>query len=135
MPNTAQLRPGDLLSIYRTKDDAGPAYYRSVVTSVGVVEEVRDISSFADVNELLSYCAPYSVFKDVELRDFWRTRKYRTFIRLTYNAALKKRVTRKPLIELNVIDGEAYAGFMELSDQQFDTILQLGGVDARLVVD
>lgn len=135
MEGTARLQPGDLLAIYRTSDGAGPAHYRSVITSAGVVEEVRNLSSFASVTDLLAYCAPYSVFTDAELRDFWKNGKYRIFIRFTYNVALKKRLTRGELIDQKVIDGDAYAGFMELTDQQFDTILKLGGVDARLVVD
>ncbi|MFO0610574.1 MAG: hypothetical protein U0324_45855 [Polyangiales bacterium] len=135
MSGTDQLRPGDLLALYRTTDGAAPAHYRSVITSAGVVEEVRDLFSFATIDELLAYCAPYSVFTEAELREFWRTRKYRTFIRFTYNVALRKRVTRGELIDRNLIDPKAYAGFMELTDQQFETILQLGGVDARLVVD
>lgn len=135
MKGTSDLQRGDLLAIYRTGDGAGPAHYRSVVSSACAVEEVRDISSFATVDELLAYCAPYSVFTDAELREFWRSRKYRTFIRFTYNAALKKRLTRGELIDQGIIDGSAYAGFMELTNEQFEKILELGGVDARLVVD
>jgi L-amino acid N-acyltransferase YncA len=135
MSGTEQLRRGDLLALYRTTDGAAPAHYRSVITSAGVVEEVRDLSSFTTIEELLAYCAPYSVFTEEELREFWRSRKYRTFIRFTYNVALRRRVTRGELIDQNIIDPKAYAGFMELTDQQFGAILQLGDVDARLVVD
>ena len=81
------------------------------------------------------FCAPYSVFTDTELQGFWERRKYPTFIRFTYNAALKKRLTRGDLIDRRVIDPKAYAGFMQLNDQQLKTILELGGVDESLIID
>jgi len=134
MRGTEQLRRGDLLVIYRTGDGAGPAHYRSVATSICTVEEVRDIGSFRDVNELLQYCAPYSVFTDDELRRFWANRKYPTLIRFTYNAALKKRLTRADLIDQGVIDPNAYAGFAALTDAGFKIVVERGGINASLVV-
>lgn len=134
MKGTEQLRRGDLLLIYRTGDGQGPAHYRAVATSICTVEEVRDISSFANADELLEYCAPYSVFTEQELRGFWTNRKYPTLIRFTYNAALKKRLTRAELIENNVIDANAYAGFATLTDAGFKVVVERGGIHASLVV-
>ncbi|WP_437624679.1 GNAT family N-acetyltransferase [Sorangium sp. So ce1151] len=134
MKGIEQLRRGDLLVIYRTGDGAGPAHYRSVATSICTAEEVRDISTFASVNELLAYCAPYSVFTDQELRGFWTNRKYPTLIRFTYNAALKKRLTRADLIDHGVIDPNAYAGFAPISDEGFKVVVERGGIHASLVV-
>lgn len=134
MKGTEQLRRGDLLLIYRTGDGKGPAHYRSVATSICTVEETRDISSFATVDKLLEYCAPYSVFTEPELRDFWRRRKYPTLIRFIYNAALKKRLTRADLIEHNVIDPNAYAGFAALTDAGFKTVVERGGINANLTL-
>lgn len=129
------LRRGDLLVIYRTSDNAGPAHYRSVATSICAVEEVRDISSFRSVDELLQYCAPYSVFTEPELRGFYTNRKYPTLIRFTYNAALKKRLNRAELIEHGVVDPNAYAGFAPVTDQGFKVVVERGGIHASLVVD
>jgi hypothetical protein len=135
MQGLDQLRRGDLLVIYRTSDNKGPAHYRSVATSICVVEEVRDISSFPTVDALLEYCAPYSVFDEQELRGFYSNRRYPTLIRFTYNAALKKRLTRAELIEHGVVDPKAYAGFAPITDEGFNVIVERGGVDARLIVD
>jgi hypothetical protein len=135
MKGLDQLRRGDLLVIYRTGDGKGPAHYRSVATSICVVEEVRDISSFLTVTALLDYCAPYSVFSEGELREFFAKRKYPTVIRFTYNAALKKRLTRAELIDQGVVDPKAYAGFAPITNEGFKTIVDRGGVDARLIVD
>ena len=41
MKGVEMLIPGDILVIYRTSDGQGPAYYRSVATSICVVEEVK----------------------------------------------------------------------------------------------
>lgn len=134
MKGLEQLRRGDLLLIYRTGDGKGPAHYRAVATSICTVEEVRDISSFANVDDLLEYCAPYSVFTEPELRDFWTNRKYPTLIRFTYNAALKRRLTRSELLEHGVIDANAYAGFAQLTDAGFKTVVTRGELHASLVV-
>ena len=96
---------------------------------------MRDIATFSSFEEMMSFCAPYSVFTDIELQNFWRRRRYPTFIRFTYNAALKKRLTRGDLIDRHVIDPKAYAGFMPIDDQQLKTILDLGGVDESLIID
>jgi len=134
MRGTEELRRGDLLTIYRTGDKAAPARFRSVATSICTVEEVRDIATFASVDALLEYCAPYSVFTDDELRRFWSNRKYPNLIRFTYNAALKKRLTRGDLIDHGVIDESAYAGFAPLTDEGFSVIVERGGINAGLVV-
>lgn len=135
MRGTERLRRGDLLAIYRTGDKTAPARFRSVVTSICTVEEVRDIANFVSVDELLKYCAPYSVFTDDELRRFWSNRKYPNLIRFTYNAALKKRLTRGDLIDHGVIDENAYAGFASLTDEGFKVIVERGGINASLVVN
>lgn len=129
-----QLRRGDLLVIYRTKDDKGPAHYRSVATSICTVEEARDINSFASVELLIQYCAPYSVFEEDELRAFYRSRRYPTLIRFAYNAALKRRLTRAELIEHGVVEDSAYAGFAPITDEGFNTVVKQGGVHAGLIV-
>lgn len=135
MKGLDRLRRGDLLLIYRTGDGKGPAHYRSVATSICAVEDVRDIRSFSHADELLEYCAPYSVFTERELRGFWRERRYPTLIRFTYNAALKKRLTRADLLEYGVIAADAYAGFAPLTDEGFKVVLERGGINASLVVD
>lgn len=135
MQGTESLRRGDLLVIYRTSDGKGPAKYRSVVTSICTVEEGRHINSLPNVDALISYCAPYSIFKEEDLRKFWTQRRYPNLIRFTYNAALKKRLTRGDLIDQGVIDGNAYAGFMPLTDAGFGFIVEHGGINAGLIVN
>ena len=71
MKGVENLRPRNIVVIYRTTDNLGPAEYRSVATSICVVEEVRNKSDFKNMNEYLEYTKPYSVFNEKELKDWW----------------------------------------------------------------
>lgn len=133
MDGLASLKPGDVLLIYRTSDGAGYAHYRSVATSICVVEEYRSIHSFQNLDQFLAYCRPYSVFSDEELRGFWAAKKYPHVIRFTYNIALKKRVTRGTMIEDVGLNASAYWGFLPLTHEQFLQIIKKGEIDEGLI--
>lgn len=134
MEGMQALKRGDILLIYRTTDGLGAAHFRSVATSICVVEEYRSIHSFASREEFLSYCRPYSVFTENELIGFWANKKYPHMIRFTYNMALKKRVTRGAMIEEVGLNSNAYWGFMPITHQQFTEIAKLGKIDESLIV-
>lgn len=135
MSGLDQLRPGDVLVIYRTSDEKGAAYYRSVATGICVVEEVKDIASFANEEEFLRYCKPFAVFTDLELKDLFKRRKYPVLIRFTFNISFKKRPNRKALIENAGLNPEEYWGFLQINKQQFIAIANMGEVSASLIVD
>lgn len=136
MRGIENLKKGDVLLIYRTSDDQGPARYRSVSTSICVVEEYRKISSFSSKEDFMKYCRPYSVFTDDELSDFWARKKYPHIIRFTYNLALKKRVTRGEMIdEMNFSEGrDIYWGFMNISEDQLINVARKGQVNESLII-
>ena len=134
MRNLPVLKTGDVILIYRTSDGMGPAEYRSVATSLCVVEEFRNISSFANETEFMTYCRPYSVFNETELAEFWKTKKYPHVIRFTYNFALPKRLTRTSLISDHGLRRDDYWGFMKLSHNQFHSILSASKFDESLVI-
>lgn len=131
------LRAGDALVMYRTKaeDDLGAAEYRSVATSICVVEDARRASSFATEADFLLYCEPYSVFSIEELKGFYADRSKTRVIKFTYNAAMTKRLIRKVLIEDVGIAREQRWGFIPLTNEQFQSIVELGGVSEDLIVD
>lgn len=131
--NVSVLKPGDNIIIYRTSDNNGPAYYRSVATSVCVVEELKFKNDFGDVDEYLKYCKDYSIFEPEELKSFYKKNFF--VIKMTYNAAFAKRVTRGNLIENAGLDPNEYWGFMKLSAVNFETILKLGKVSESIIVD
>lgn len=135
MNGTERLQAGDVLLIYRTTDGQGPARYRSVATSVGVVEEYRNINSFTSRQEFMEYCKPYSVFTEDELSTFWTRKNYPHVFRFTYNAALKRRITRGAMIENFGLNPNAYWGFMPLSKQQLKAITQAGLLNESIIID
>lgn len=134
--DVSNLRKGDILVIYRTKaqNDPGAAFHRSVVTSICIVEDVRKKNDFNSFADYLSYCQPFSVFNSHELLE-WYNKKTIFTIKMTYNAALQKRITRGNLLtNMGFSDGHRW-GFFEITDEQFDNILKLGKVDGSLIIN
>lgn len=128
------LRPSDLLVIYRTGDGQGPAYYRSVVTSICTVEEVKSKYDFGSLSDFLSYCEQYSVFNTDELAD-WFNKSRLYVIKMLYNAAFTKRLTRGNLIENIGLNGDQRWNFIALADTHFNSIIQQGGIHENLIID
>jgi hypothetical protein len=133
MEGVTNFQNGDLVLIYRTSDGQGAAYYRSVITSLCVIEEVKNIAEFRDIEEYLTYCKPYSIFSDLELKSFYLTKKYPYIIKMTYNAAFKRRVTNGCLVsELGITP--SYWGVFRVSDDEFTRIIREGGVNESLII-
>ena len=126
MQGIDQLKRGDTLLIYRTAE-GGSAYHTSVVTSLCVVESLSHITQYATEQAFLDYCKSYSIFSDVELRMFYKTKKYPWLIRFTYNLALSKRPNRKALLEDVGLAANTYWGVFQLSTDQLKNILKLSG--------
>ena len=134
MAKTAHLRRGDLLAIYRTNDYMGAARYRSVVTSICQVEEVKTKKYFASIDDYLKYCRSYSIFTEDNLRKWFRNDDM-VVIKMTYNIALGKRITRGMLLDEAKISSTLYWGFFQLTDEQFDYILKKGKVNENFIID
>lgn len=130
----ATLKEGDLLAIYRMSDQQAPAHYRSVVTSICTVSEVKAKECWKNCEEFLKDVSPFSVFSREELTDFYQKQNFYV-IHMLYNCALSDRVTRKSLIEEARIDGQLRWGFLHLTNEQFKYILDKGNVSKGLIVD
>ncbi|WP_298503064.1 EVE domain-containing protein [uncultured Methanobrevibacter sp.] len=135
MDNVDQLKKGDLLLIYRTSDGLGPANYRSVVTSICTVNEVRTYNDFKNEDEFIKYTNQYSIFSENDLRKWYRYKNNFTVIKMLYNVAFTNKVIRKRLLEEVGMDGDMYWGFCPVSDEQYKHILKLGGADERYLID
>lgn len=134
MTDALQMNRGDLIVIYRTSDKLGPADYRSVVTSVCVVEEVKTPKDFKSYDEYIKYTNLYSIFDKDTLNKFYRNPNT-VIIKMTYNAAFNRRIIRKELIEEVSISRDAYWGFLQLTDEQFNNIIERGQIDESLIID
>jgi hypothetical protein len=135
MNGVGNLQYGDKLLIYRTSDIEGKAYFRSVVTSICVVEELKNINEFNAYDDFVKYCEPYSIFDDSELRFFYRTKEYPYIIKMTYNIAFSRRITRGELIEKIGFDANDYWGFFQFSNETLKTIAKMGGIDESFIVN
>lgn len=131
-----KLKPGDIVVMYRCTDGKAPAKYRSVVTSVCVVEEVRASSSFGGLSNFLNYARPHSVFSKEELEnDWWNSGKPFSVVRMMYNAAFGKRTTRGKLLDELGKSPRTYINFYPLTDVEFDKVMEMGKVNESLIVD
>ena len=134
MQGTRNLKAGDKLIIYRTSDEEGKAYYRSVCTSVCTVCEVKTYRDFENEEEFIKYTNRYSVFKEHELRRWYKYKKYFIVIKMVYNIAFTKKVINMVMKE-QVDLKPKYWGFFKLTDAQFDKLLELGEIDERYIID
>lgn len=133
MNDVDQLRPGDIIIIYRTKDGSGPAYYRSVATSICVVEEIKRTNEFDSLDKFIQYTNFYSIFDKETLSRFYNEQKT-VVIKMTYNAAFNHRIANKELVE-EVKLNPKYWGFFKLTDEQFNDIINRGKIDDSLIID
>ena len=126
------LHRGDAIVFYRTG-----GYYKSVLTTVGIVDSVYLESR--DAAHFISLCRKRSVFTDEELIESWDYKRYnRPFIvEFLYACSFNRRPNMKELIDHGVIpDAEsAPRGFEPITKDQFRTILQLAQADPRAFVD
>lgn len=134
MPDAKVIGPEDIIVTYRTKDNQGPAHFRSVVTSVCVVEDVRFRENFNNFDEFFQYANEYSVFDRSDLLGMWNKKKPLIIIKMTYNIALTRRITKQILMEELGVKPR-YWGFFKLTDEQFEGILERGEIYENIIID
>lgn len=122
---------GDILIFYRTG-----GYYRSVVTTIGEVLEVK--SDFRDENDFILYCRKKSVYPEQALREMWRYSTRKPFVvNFLYAYSFPHRINMKELIDLKVLLGvnDTPRGFKLISKEQFEIILKETKSDESFIVD
>jgi len=129
------LKTGDLIVIYRTAEYGQKAEWSAVATSVCTVLETKNIRTFKTREEFITYCGKGTIFSEGELNQFWETKKYPHIIKMLYNISLPKRIVRHDLIKHEVINRNDYAGFIHLSDEQFEKIIELGEVNESFIIN
>lgn len=122
---------GDILVFYRTG-----GYFKSVVSTIGVVQEIR--YDFVDEDDFILYCRKSSVFPEDQLRAMWRYQKTKPFVvRFLYIYSFPHRINMKELIDLQVLNGvnDAPRGFKKITQEQFNNILKATKSDEGFIVD
>lgn len=121
---------------YRTADKY-PAYHNSVVTTVGVVENVID--NIPTEESFVRLCGKRSVFTDDELSNWWNYRPAnRPFIvNFLYTYSFPRRITLERLIEIGVIPSvyDVPRGFTQISIQNLKDIIRECQVDESIIVN
>ena len=133
------VKTGDILIFYRTASGAGTAYYTSVLTTIGVVEE--KIDGIRSYEEFVLKCRKRSIFSYSELRKYWDYNpKYRPFIiKFLYvcSFTLGNRINRQRLLDLGIIqgtDGEL-RGLKQISSDQLNTIIKEAKLNESLAIN
>ena len=121
---------GDLLIFYRTG-----GYYKSVVTTIGIVEELK--KDFATEDEFIKYGRTGSVFPEKKLQEMWRYRSDKPFVvKFLYLYSFPHRINMKELIDLGVLLGvnDAPRGFKPITTEQFKTIIKETKSDDSFII-
>jgi len=129
------LKPGDIIVFYRTAFK-GPAFYTSVTTTIGVVQNIK--TNIRSESQFIELCRKRSVFTDDELREHWNYyRNNRPFIvNFLYVYTFPKRMNLQALINAGVISStdSVPRGFEQITDEQFNKILEGSNADKRLII-
>lgn len=126
------LIAGDKIIFYR----AG-GYYKAVITTIGVVENV--ITGITTFEEFKKCCGRRSVFDEAGLKEFWDY--YPTIkpfvVNFLYTYSFPHRINMKKLIDLGILKDRFSAprGFELISNEDFDKIIQETQTDASIIID
>lgn len=130
-----KMKKGDLIIIYRMKDNYhSSAHHRSVITSLCVLEEYRHIDTFQNEDDFLNYCNPHNIFTIEELKHFYKTKTFFHIIKMTYNMALEKRLTKGEVEKIIHKNPQRYWGFVPLNDQDFRKIILETKTDDSIII-
>lgn len=111
------LNTGDIILFYRTG-----GYYKSVITTIGIVENTKQPASF---EELKAICKKRTALSEAQLAEYWnRYDKRKPFVvnfLYAYSLPNPFKVNLKKLIEIGVYRSieEAPRGFQKLSWESF----------------
>jgi len=137
MDGLSGIMKGDGIIIYRTAEQGRPAWYTSVATSLCVVEDMRPRKSFRNLSEFSDFIGKNSVFKDNDIV-YWFNRQDQNevhVIRMTYNVAFTRRPTMQKLVEEAKLDQQAYWGFRNLKDEQFNQVINMGQINEGIIIN
>jgi predicted nucleic acid-binding protein len=130
------LKPGDIILFYRTG-----GYYKSVISTIGIVENVID--NINDEAEFVKLCRKRSVFTDEKLSEYWNHKArngqwYKPFIvNFLYLYSLPKRLNMETLIKLGILADVSNAprGFEQIKPKEFKIIMEASESNESFIID
>ena len=136
MKRAENLKPNDLLFIYRMAESHQIKTYHSVITSVCTVVEVKKISDFKDYESYLKYIGKGTIFTTNELNTFWKTKKFPIIIKMLYNFPMNKKVILNDfadIIEKPIVG--TYWGLVDFDLPKAEKLLERGKVSESFIID
>jgi len=121
---------GDVLVFYRTG-----GYYKSVVTTIGIVKDVK--FQFQNEDDFVLHCRKSTVFPEKSLREMWQYSSRKPFVvSFLYVYSFPNRINMEKLIELKILNGvnDAPRGFKFITEQQFNLIIQETKSDDSFII-
>ena len=120
------MKMGDLLLFYRMAENGENKKYKSVVTTVGIIDSVKYMGhGFNTKEEFFRTCKNRSVFTEQELEEFWNKKKDRLLVvNFIYVKSLSKRLNLDYLWANDIIPiPNGPRPFTKVSDEQFNKIV------------
>lgn len=132
------IKKGDIVIFYRTAALGQSAYYSSVITTIGIIEE--KIDGIKNEDEFILKCRKRSIFTDNYLKEFWNYSKNRPFIikfLYVYSFPVGSRLNRKQLLDLKIITGveNEIRGLKQITKEQFLTLLKETKTNESIIVN
>ena len=117
------MHPGDFLVLYRKGSTPGRKGYESVVSTIGVIDEVK--YNFKNKEYFFKCCENRTVFTPEELDSFWRTRRDTLLvIKFIFVKSLNSRLNLKHFWDNGLIpQNSGPRPFDTMTDDDFDSIL------------
>lgn len=118
------MHPGDFLVLYRKGVTPGRKGYESVVSTIGIIDEVK--YNFKSKEEFLKYCENRTVFTPEELDSFWNTKRdVLLVIKFIFVKSLNNRLNLKHFWDNGLIPQNCGPRpFDTMTDSDFDAILR-----------
>jgi hypothetical protein len=120
--SSRQLRPGDVLIFYRTTDEHS-------LTALGIIEEVR--FDVMDTDEIIRFVGKRTVYSHDEIEG---SKKPITVILFRYHFLLKTPINLDTLLELGLLSGHPQS-IMQINDEKYRVIKEMGGIDGRFTIN
>ena len=133
------VKIGDILVFYRTAPVGKKAYYHSVITTIGIVE--NKVDGIINEKEFIQKCRKRSIFTDDQLKEFWNynTRLRPFIIKFLYicSFTIGNRINRKTLLDLGILSGSEneIRGLKKITKEQFEIIIKETKTNESLIID
>jgi hypothetical protein len=120
--NIKQLKAGDVVLFYRTRDDQS-------LTVLGVIEEVR--IGMTDTDEIIRFVGKRTVYSHEEIES---SKKPLIVILFRYHFLINPALKLDTLLDLGVINGPPQS-ITQINEDKYKLIKELGGIDGRFTIN